>query len=295
MSQYYKVSLQNIFFTPHRNQTPHNNNIQQTLQPQRHFKTTMCSKVKIWLSYEQKWIKRVVLPKKTRNGGSSSGGFGGAAVQNCPCGSKTRYIKCCGKLHKSAEVYAAATAEQVVRARYTAYARREVDFIIESTHPLNDSFKKDVKNWKKTLRYVVLLTKWRRHQNNKSQYTLNGSYENNNRLTFDPAASLKNSENCYDEFELNQCKILSENYEGDNGRETASVQFVADMIRVDTREKWVYMETSTFERVGKRVGEGAWLYKDGVIETPLGTDETESDDSVVSSWAHWFDRNEYRW
>jgi len=180
--------------------------------------------------------------KKTRNGGSSSGGFGGAAVQNCPCGSKTRYIKCCGKLHKSAEVYAAATAEQVVRARYTAYARREVDFIIESTHPLNDSFKKDVKNWKKTLR-----------------------------------------ENCYDEFELNQCKILSENYEGDNGRETASVQFVADMIRVDTREKWVYMETSTFERVGKRVGEGAWLYKDGVIETPLGTDETESDDSVVSS------------
>ena len=61
-------------------------------------------------------------------------------------------MKCCGRLHRDVKAYADATAEQVVRARYSAYAKREVDFIVGSTHPLNKSFMGDVEHWKETIR-----------------------------------------------------------------------------------------------------------------------------------------------
>lgn len=56
----------------------------------------------------------------------STSGFGGAAVSPCPCGNQNSYMKCCGPLHSNAKLYGAASAEQVVRARYSAYAKREV-------------------------------------------------------------------------------------------------------------------------------------------------------------------------
>lgn len=89
---------------------------------------------------------------KTKNKQISTTGFGGAAVENCPCGSAVGYMKCCGRLHRDVKAYADATAEQVVRARYSAYAKREVDFIVGSTHPLNKSFMGDVEHWKETIR-----------------------------------------------------------------------------------------------------------------------------------------------
>jgi len=60
-------------------------------------------------------------------------------------------MKCCGKLHKDAKAYGEAAAEQVVRARYSAYAKREIDFIIGSTHPLNKDFMSDIEHWKETI------------------------------------------------------------------------------------------------------------------------------------------------
>ena len=53
-------------------------------------------------------------------------GFGGAAIEPCPCGSGLGYAKCCGSLHSDINVYRTATAEQVTRARYSAYAKRHV-------------------------------------------------------------------------------------------------------------------------------------------------------------------------
>ena len=81
-------------------------------------------------------------------------------------------MQCCGKLHKDPAVFASASAEQVVRARYSAYAKREVDFIVGSTHPFNKNFVADIEHWKETIRT-----------------------------------------NCYDNFELTSCEILSESYE----------------------------------------------------------------------------------
>lgn len=70
--------------------------------------------------------------KKSRKTTSSSGGggssFGGGALEKCPCGSGSEYSKCCGKIHLDVNAYKAATAEQVVRARYSAYAKKQVKF-----------------------------------------------------------------------------------------------------------------------------------------------------------------------
>ena len=70
----------------------------------------------------------------------------------CPCGSNLPYNKCCGKLHSDQAVFSAAHPAQVVRARYTAYAKRLIDFIIASTHPLNAGFMQDIQHWKTMIR-----------------------------------------------------------------------------------------------------------------------------------------------
>ena len=80
--------------------------------------------------------------------------------------------------------------------------------------------------------------------------------------------------NCYDNFELTSCEILNESYDDDE--RVATVQFVANMIQVDSRERTAFMETSTFERGGEHIRGGAWLYLNGEIESPPGREEVKS-------------------
>ena len=49
----------------------------------------------------------------------------------CPCGSERKLKKCCGLFHRGRP----ATPPQLMRARYTAYAIANVDFLIRTTHP----------------------------------------------------------------------------------------------------------------------------------------------------------------
>lgn len=54
-------------------------------------------------------------------------------MNTCPCGSTIAYAECCEPIisgKRSAE-----TAEQLMRARYSAYATAAVDFLFETTHP----------------------------------------------------------------------------------------------------------------------------------------------------------------
>jgi SEC-C motif domain protein len=51
----------------------------------------------------------------------------------CPCGSGVVYAECCEPLHDG--VREAETAEQVMRARYSAYARNTPDYLFRSWHP----------------------------------------------------------------------------------------------------------------------------------------------------------------
>jgi SEC-C motif-containing protein len=53
-------------------------------------------------------------------------------MKNCPCQSGWSYEECCGA-HLGGEP--APTAEDLMRARYTAYVEGRVDFIVETTWP----------------------------------------------------------------------------------------------------------------------------------------------------------------
>jgi len=54
-------------------------------------------------------------------------------MNNCPCDSGVPYTECCQPVISGASP--AETAEALMRARYSAYAMKEMDFIFESTHP----------------------------------------------------------------------------------------------------------------------------------------------------------------
>lgn len=53
------------------------------------------------------------------------------------------------------------------------------------------------------------------------------------------------------------------------------------MLQIDSREKSSFMETSTFERAGKHIREGAWLYRSGEVEPVVVVDDEEEDDMKI--------------
>ena len=48
----------------------------------------------------------------------------------CPCGSGKKYCECCGPIISGSSK--ASTAESLMRARYSAYVKHEIDFIVKS-------------------------------------------------------------------------------------------------------------------------------------------------------------------
>lgn len=51
----------------------------------------------------------------------------------CPCGSELEYTKCCGVYHS--EAAKAPTAEALMRARYCAFAKNQMQFLRDTTDP----------------------------------------------------------------------------------------------------------------------------------------------------------------
>jgi len=56
-----------------------------------------------------------------------------AGPVRCPCGSGDTYVACCGRLHSGAA--RAATAEQLMRSRYTAFVVADADYLLRTWHP----------------------------------------------------------------------------------------------------------------------------------------------------------------
>lgn len=54
-------------------------------------------------------------------------------MENCPCGSSNTYAACCEPIITGNQP--AETAEQLMRARYSAHVMAELDFLYDSTHP----------------------------------------------------------------------------------------------------------------------------------------------------------------
>ena len=52
--------------------------------------------------------------------------------QPCPCGSRKPYERCCGRFFTEPS---APTAEALMRSRYVAFYRGDIDYLIETHHP----------------------------------------------------------------------------------------------------------------------------------------------------------------
>lgn len=65
----------------------------------------------------------------------------------CPCGSGKKYSSCCEPLIKGSKK--GETAEAVMRARYSAYANGEIDYIVSTLDPdvRDDYDKEEIKQW----------------------------------------------------------------------------------------------------------------------------------------------------
>lgn len=53
-------------------------------------------------------------------------------TRRCPCGSKETYDACCGRLHRGETT--AATAEQLMRSRFSAFAVDDVGYLLRTWH-----------------------------------------------------------------------------------------------------------------------------------------------------------------
>ena len=51
----------------------------------------------------------------------------------CPCGSNSTYTECCRPVIKGES--SATTAEQLMRSRYTAFVKKEIEYLLTSLHP----------------------------------------------------------------------------------------------------------------------------------------------------------------
>lgn len=52
---------------------------------------------------------------------------------SCPCGNDAELAACCGRFLSGAEH--PATAEELMRSRYTAYVENQIDYVVESHEP----------------------------------------------------------------------------------------------------------------------------------------------------------------
>jgi len=68
--------------------------------------------------------------------------------KKCPCNSGKLYTQCCKKFHCGINN---ASALDLMRSRYSAYALGLNNYIISSTHPDNPFFIEDILEWKKEL------------------------------------------------------------------------------------------------------------------------------------------------
>jgi SEC-C motif domain protein len=96
-------------------------------------------------------------------------------AETCLCGSSLNYPECCGRYHGGE--HAPPTAEALVRARFTAYARRDVDYLLASwdagKRPAAIDFSKETAQWRKL---VIVGTKKGGAQDSKGMVEFKAYY-----------------------------------------------------------------------------------------------------------------------
>lgn len=74
----------------------------------------------------------------------------------CPCGSKKPYLTCCGLYVEQQQI--PKTPEALMRSRYTAYARNNIDYISATMldRAAQNFDKEDAKNWTAQVQWLRL-------------------------------------------------------------------------------------------------------------------------------------------
>lgn len=74
----------------------------------------------------------------------------------CPCGSGSPFKACCSGIVSGERK--AKTAEQLMRSRYTAYVLKNVDYLVETTHPDSRApdLAKSIRKWMKQVEWLKL-------------------------------------------------------------------------------------------------------------------------------------------
>lgn len=75
----------------------------------------------------------------------------------CPCGSGSKYKKCCAIYHKGAW---AKTALLLMRSRYCAFATDESLYIIHTTHPDNSDYTPKRDEWRASIELFTKETRF---------------------------------------------------------------------------------------------------------------------------------------
>ena len=77
-------------------------------------------------------------------------------LSKCPCNSTKNYEECCQIIHKNPKN--AQTAEQLMRARYSAFVFHQIDFIYNTFHPNTRRYqnKIDIQNWATESKWMQL-------------------------------------------------------------------------------------------------------------------------------------------
>ena len=77
-------------------------------------------------------------------------------MENCPCGMEKPYEECCGPFIQGDAL--PQTPEALMRSRYTAFTKTEVDYILNTVHPekREQHDEKTVHNWAKNSDWIGL-------------------------------------------------------------------------------------------------------------------------------------------
>lgn len=149
----------------------------------------------------------------------------------CKCGSGKVYSECCAPLHDGLAL--AGTPEELVRARYSAYASRLPDFLMTTTDPEGEEWDADADKWKKSL------------------------------ISFCDDFEFQGLEVGDAKAGTGFRKVVDGGEEGEKTPcELAEVSFSVNFAQKGTLKLMVLKETSTF----RKTDEGAWLYAKGDVD-----------------------------
>ncbi len=76
----------------------------------------------------------------------------------CPCGSDKKYESCCEIAHKN--IKTVASAEALMRSRYSAFAKADIDYLLQSwsfkTRDNSKRFRKELLDWTTSVEWIKL-------------------------------------------------------------------------------------------------------------------------------------------